>query len=52
MLQTLQALAGITIIVTISLVMIFWTEMGAVAAPIFHAVKKSRDLVRRRRDLS
>jgi len=52
MIPTLQALAGISIIVVISLMLIFWTKMGRFAEPVVNAIKKGRNLTRRRNDMS
>jgi hypothetical protein len=52
MIQTLQALAGISIVVGISLMLIFWTKMGRFAEPVVNAIKKERNLKRRRKEMS
>jgi len=52
MIQTLQALAGISIVVVISLMLIFWTKMGRFAEPVVNVIKKRRNLTRRGNDIS
>jgi len=52
MIETVQALAGIAIIVAISLMLIFWTKMGRFTEPVVNAIKKARNLTRRRNDMS
>jgi hypothetical protein len=52
MIEVVQALAGIAIIVAISLILIFWTKMGRFAEPVVNAIKKGRNLARRRKDMS
>ena len=52
MIEAVQALAGIAIAVAISLMLIFWTKMGRFAEPVVNAIKKSRELIRRRNDMS
>jgi hypothetical protein len=52
MIEAVQSLAGIAIIVAISLMLIFWTKMGRFAEPVVGAIKKGRNLTRRRKDIS